>query len=166
MERHRISNVMAILLIGTAALIDGAQFIVSFIPVIDIVLDWFLAVIAGGIFGMWFALLGVNYFGGRNALAKIGTVVAAVGIELVPVLDALPAITAGVVTLILLTWSEDRAANEQLPQKAAVSAASRRQDQIDRQRALTLQRQQEAVNQNQLAANDNEAGEGQFEEAA
>jgi hypothetical protein len=126
MQETRISGITAFFLISTAVLFDAAQFLVAFIPFVDIVLDWLLGAFAACVFGVWFLVLGVNYFQGKKALAKIITMFSSVVIELVPIVDALPAITLGVVTLIFLTWAEDRENAKEALQSAQNLAGSAR----------------------------------------
>lgn len=98
MEGKRISPVTASFIIGTALIFDGLQFILT-LTVFGSVLSWFIAMIAWIIFFIWFALLGVNYAsGGGKKLAAAG---ASLITELIPLIDALPALTLGVTTVII-----------------------------------------------------------------
>lgn len=104
-QEYKISNVQIGLLVGTAVLIDGIQALLT-LTVIGSVFAVFLSVFAALSFFLWFALLGINYFGKGAAikmLASLGTLVA----ELIPIISGLPAITAGVVTLIVQSRIED-----------------------------------------------------------
>lgn len=104
------------LLVGFALIIDLVQFLVSFLHVIPwagnavaFVVGTFLSFVAYISLGVWFALLGINYFSGKRAALKILTLLATFGIELIPLLNAIPAITAGVVTMIIVSRIEDAA---------------------------------------------------------
>jgi hypothetical protein len=117
MDRNRISNGVALLLISFAVTIDGLEFFLTFLPLLGQAINLLLSVFAFCALGLWFALLGVNYFGGKKAGLKAATLFAVPVIEMVPLVSALPALTAGVVILIMATWSEDR----------GISASTRRQ---------------------------------------
>lgn len=104
-QEYKISNVQIGLLVGTAVLIDGIQALLT-LTVIGSVFAVFLSVFAAMSFFLWFASLHINYFGKGAAikmLASLGTLVA----ELIPIISGLPAITAGVVTLIVQSRIED-----------------------------------------------------------
>lgn len=107
---HRIGNVTAFFIIATAVLFDAAQFFLNFIPVLGQVAGLFITFLAISIFGVWFLLLGVNYFSGKKAglkmIASLGSVIA----ELVPLFSAFPAMTLGVVVVIIATRLEGRGA--------------------------------------------------------
>ncbi|MGB4076340.1 MAG: hypothetical protein WBK28_01380, partial [Minisyncoccia bacterium] len=111
----RIGLFHAYMLVGVAALFDLAQFLISFLHMIPFVgngiavaLTWYIAVAAAALFGMVFMVFyKVDYFNGTQALAKMLSVGGSVAIELVPVIDALPAITAGVALVIIYTTLED-----------------------------------------------------------
>lgn len=119
----RIGNVTATLLITVAALFDLLQFLLTFVPVFDVILCFFLGAVASFLFYvLWFPLIdpSIMGFGGRRgagqkklnlALAKYGTIGAAAVISLIPFLDALPEITAGVVMTIVFTRLEDVGVN-------------------------------------------------------
>lgn len=115
-QGNRISNLTAVALITVAILSDGAQFVASFfhvlIPIVGsalaFVLTWYIGMVAQILFAMWFALLGVD--GGTKSKAfatRILIYMSVFVVELVPLLNALPAITFGVVALILLARAED-----------------------------------------------------------
>jgi hypothetical protein len=67
-------------------------------PVIDFM--------AATCFFIWFAVLGVNY-SGKNGATKMLISLASFIVELIPIIDALPAITFGVAALIVQTRLED-----------------------------------------------------------
>lgn len=112
----RVGSWMTALLVSAALLIDLLQFLVSFLHVVPwignaiaFVVGTFLSFVAYISFGVWFALLGINYFAGKRAALKILTILATFGIELVPLLNMFPAITAGVITMIIVSRMEDAA---------------------------------------------------------
>jgi len=115
-QRHkaRIGNVNAGLMVGAALLFDLLQFVFSFFHIIPVVgnavaliVAWYIAAFALVVFGVWFALCGVNYFTGKRSAQKLLTAFSAVIIELVPFVNALPAITGGVIAMIIATRIED-----------------------------------------------------------
>lgn len=106
----RIPLIIFILMVSLAVLFDVLQFFASFLTVvagIGIVLCWFIAIVATISFGLWFKLLGVDYFGGKQAARKALTAISSVVVELMPLIDDLPAITAGVVLMFLFSRAED-----------------------------------------------------------
>jgi hypothetical protein len=118
MDTHkiRINSWTGGLLVGFALIIDLVQFLVSFLHVIPwagnavaFVVGTFLSFFAYISLGVWFALLGINYFSGKRAALKVLTLLATFGIELIPLLNAIPAVTAGVVTMIIVSRIEDAA---------------------------------------------------------
>jgi len=100
----KIGNVTAGLMVGTALLIDGVQFLLS-LTILLLPFSLFLTFIAFIGFGLWFSLCGVSYMKGGGKKALTGA--AAAIIELIPVVNALPATTAGVVLIIAQTRIED-----------------------------------------------------------
>lgn len=110
----RVGNIMGGALITLALLFDLLQFLVSFLHVIPwvgnaiaFVVALFITCFAYITFGIWFALLRVDYFTGKKAAVKILTLIGTLGLELMPLIDALPAITAGVITMVLVSRIED-----------------------------------------------------------
>ncbi len=83
-------------MIAIAVLIDGVQALLA-LTVFASILGSFITFVAGFGFWLWFTILGVKY-DSKKALTGLGSVVA----ELVPLLNALPAMTAGVVITIIL----------------------------------------------------------------
>lgn len=113
----RISNFTAVGMIGVALLFDSVQgllFFMNAIPVVgtvlDVVVSPLITVAAWCWFLLWFALHRVNYFD-RNGAKKLLIMLASVVVELVPLINALPGITFGVVGLIVQTRFEDGQAN-------------------------------------------------------
>lgn len=118
-EKARVGNLSAGFIVGLAIIFDLIQILVSFLHVIPfvgnaiaVVVAWFVAVVALLIFGLWFWWLGVNYFTGKRAGLKLLAVFGTFVIELVPLVDALPAITAGVVLVIIASRVEDFVGDE------------------------------------------------------
>lgn len=119
-KKPRVGAGMAMVLIATAAVFDILQFIVAFIPIADVVLDFFLGAVAWIVFVSWFSIgLHVPYFQGKQALGKVTTLAAGIAIELIPFLDIFPAITAGVVITIALSRIEDMEKTGEKPESVA-----------------------------------------------
>lgn len=106
---HRIGPVTMFFMLACALIADCLQFLVQFIPGVGQVIGWIIAFLAGGFFFMWFYMLGVSYFSGKKSFAKISAVLGMSVVELVPLVDALPALTVGVLAIILSSRAEDTA---------------------------------------------------------
>src|SRR6185437_5296383 len=113
-RKQRVTAITAIFLVGTALALDLLQDLALFVNVIPalgqalyVAASWFISILAAIVFGIWFAILGVNYFTGKKAAMKVLIAFASLVVELVPFLDALPAITFVVVALIIVTKTED-----------------------------------------------------------
>lgn len=97
------------MMIVTALLVDGVQALLTF-SVLLLPLSVLITFMAAAMFFLWFALSGVRYVGndgGKKLLVALGSTVA----ELVPVVNALPVTTAGVIGIIVQTRIEDARAN-------------------------------------------------------
>lgn len=141
----RIGMLTAGLLVGVALLFDGAQGLVTLIasvPLLQsvILMAWYLSGLAFVLFLLWFKFLGVDYLE-RNANVKLITIVLAFAFESVPIVSMIPALTLGVVAMILVTRYEDgemglmnRAAKKRknMTQKERYSAEINAQAQFDR----------------------------------
>jgi hypothetical protein len=110
---QRIKIPMAILMVGVALIFDAIQFVLLYFnallgagTVIDFVVSSVVTFWASAIFWVWFKWKGVNYFD-KNAAKKMLIMFGSFIVELVPLLDAIPAITAGVIALIIQTRIED-----------------------------------------------------------
>ena len=106
-KKNRIGLITALALVLVALLFDGAQFLVGLIPFIDIVLLPVVGITASIIFWLWFLLIDPSLMSGvkafKNQLAMAGMTIATV----IPFLDMLPEITAGVVAVIIISRAED-----------------------------------------------------------
>jgi hypothetical protein len=105
--RYRVSGVSMGFMIAIAAIFDLLQFLLT-LTVIGSLLAWLVTVFAGMIFFVWFLILGINYFSGKKAAAKVGTILSTSVLEFIPILNALPTITIGVITIALVSRMEDR----------------------------------------------------------
>lgn len=106
---QRISGTTAGFMLAVAAILDGLQVLLT-IPVIFAPLSILVTFLAACIFGIWFAILGVSYVSGKNAGLKLFSAAGSLVVELVPLLDGLPTIVAGVSGVIFATRLEDAAA--------------------------------------------------------
>lgn len=119
--KQRIGNVTAFLMISMAVIFDAVQFLLNFIPGLGQIAGLFITFLTATIFGLWFLLLGVSYFGGKKAGLKMTAAFGSVITELVPIVSALPAITMGVVVIIIATWAEDRLPTKIAPRQSRQS---------------------------------------------
>ena len=110
---YRISNLLAAIMILVALMLDLTQIFLSFtgagaiISVILITLPFYL------LFGVWFRLLGVNFFAAKNSKSLIlGTI-----IELIPFINDLPALSlmVGLTCLSVRRQDEARAKQKTAP---------------------------------------------------
>lgn len=129
-RKHTIGNLSAGLMIGTAAILDGVQFLLNF-TVFLLPLSIFLTFCSTIMFGLWFALAGVKYnqAAGRKLLIMIAMTVT----ELAPVINTIPAITAGVIGMIVQTRLEDlraSAGGKITPQTARAMVRKMRMNQL------------------------------------
>lgn len=104
---YRVSNTTAGFIIAVALLCDGAQFLLNFIPAIGQMLSWLITFSALAVFALWFALLGISYFSGKKASSKVLSLLSATVVEMVPIINAVPAITMGVIGVIVASRAED-----------------------------------------------------------
>ncbi|MEO6536429.1 MAG: hypothetical protein ABIT47_01945 [Candidatus Paceibacterota bacterium] len=116
---YRIGLISGGFMIMTAIVLDCVQVLLAFTGVLVLASD-LITFIAAPTFGIWFLMMRVNYFGGKKAMVKVTSMLTTLVVELVPIVDALPGITMGVVTVIFATRSEDR-------QKSAVVTPKRQQ---------------------------------------
>lgn len=153
----RIPTLVGIGMIIVAVVFDGLQFFLSFFHVVPwagsalaTVANVFIAFLAYIIFGLWFASLNVNFFGGKRAAVKLLAVFGTLVIEILPLIDALPAILAGVMTMIAATRIEDTIGNKETLEKMQRERAAREaQAQTLEQRRLIAART--AVEQRNMA---------------
>jgi hypothetical protein len=106
-EPHKISNVAAAGMLGVALILDLVQFLLT-LAILTVLVNILITFLAVCIFGIWFAVMGINYFQGRKAGLKVLSSFGATIIELVPVIDGLPGITAGVLGIIVSSRLEER----------------------------------------------------------
>lgn len=117
---YRIHTIMAGLMIGLAVLADGIQFLLT-LTVIGSIAAIFVSAFVWIVFLIWFAVCGVSYFDRGGAVRGL-ILISSVITELVPLINALPATTLGVVALIIHSRIEDRKRNN-IPQRQGSDAA-------------------------------------------
>lgn len=109
----RISNTIALFMLIVALFFDGVQFFLNILGMIPFLGVMFMAPLYAVVFsawlafGLWFASLKVNYFGGRKAAMKIYAIFATLVIGFIPILSMVPELTAGVFVMIIATRAED-----------------------------------------------------------
>lgn len=103
----------ALVMVLLAVFFDGLQdffLLFNLIPIVGFILSalfsWLVTIFSTVIFGLWFFLCGVSYTD-RKAATKLLIILSSVVVELIPIIDALPAITFGVVALIIVSRIED-----------------------------------------------------------
>lgn len=105
---HKISNITAGFMIMLALLFDLLQFLLT-IFVVTALLAELVTFFALCVYGVWFAIMRVNYFSGNKTGLKAASAFGSAVLELVPVLDGLPGITMGVIGVIAGTRLEEKA---------------------------------------------------------
>ncbi len=139
--KYTIGNVTAGLMIVLALIVDGVQILLT-LTVLLIPLSLLLTFFSVVGFSIWFFLLGA--YKGKGAEKKVLTSLAASVVEIVPVLSAIPAATAGVVINIVLSRVDDlkrRIGDD--PQKIAALARLRRMQDARRQREAAARQSRE-----------------------
>lgn len=145
---YRIGNVTAGLMIGVALLVDGIQFLLT-LTVIGSVVAMFVSVFVWISFVIWFALHRVSYFD-RGAATRGLILLGSVIVELIPMINALPATTLGVAALIFHTRIQDKKNMKREQARTSVRTDIQAQR---RQEAIALAREKRTARQQ--AANDN-----------
>lgn len=140
-KKYTIGNVTAGLMIVLAVIVDGLQILLT-LTVLLIPLSFLLTFFSVVGFSVWFFMLGA--YKGRGAGKKVLTSLAASVFEIVPVLNAFPAATAGVVINIILSRVDDlkKRVGED-PKKIAALARLRRMQDARRQREAAARQSRE-----------------------
>jgi len=108
-KRNRIGIIQGFLMVGTASLFDGLQVFLTYL-LIGLFINWIISIIAWTLLWGWFRLNEVNFW--DQGTRKILTVGGSGLIEIIPGVNTFPAITFGVVILIVIVWLEDTAYNK------------------------------------------------------
>lgn len=117
-KRRRIGNIVAFFLVPAALLIDATQFLfylIGLIPFIGqvaaLIFPPLIAVMAWIMFYLWFKLLGVDFMDGlmRKAVLMFSTAFS----EMVPLVNAMPLWTLGIILMIAIVRVEDAVYNKQ-----------------------------------------------------
>src|SRR5262245_1428954 len=97
-----------IFILAFAIVLDGLQFIFNLLSGVPglMVLPWFMSCVAFIALFIVFKLCGVNYLD-RNAHTKLFVMLASVVIEFIPFINAIPALTLGALSVIVITRAED-----------------------------------------------------------
>ena len=120
--QQRIGNVTAGAIIAIALIIDGVQFLLT-LTVVGSIIAAAMTFLAGFGFWLWFSILGVKYIG-KDGSKKLLIGITSFITELVPIVDALPATTLGVVLIIIQTRIEDARENagKKVTQRTALAS--------------------------------------------
>jgi hypothetical protein len=110
----RISKSTSGLMIAVAVLFDVANGLINLVPIAGQILSDFVTIVAYGTFWLWFTILGISMIDPKKALRFFGTG----GIEMIPVINALPALTLGVFLTISMVKLEDKGIALPTPAKA------------------------------------------------
>ncbi len=109
-KKHRISTSTAILMIAVALGYDGAQIATDYIHMIPVagtlmqtIIDTLITVWAWLTFFVWFKLQGISFINPKRALALNGGGL----LEIIPILNSLPAWTLAVILIIGSTRTEE-----------------------------------------------------------
>ncbi|MEK7510611.1 MAG: hypothetical protein AAB582_00010 [Patescibacteria group bacterium] len=131
MTDKKIGLGVAFLMVAVSLIIEGAQILLTFLG-IGIIATPVLTVFAWTLFFIWFAMLGVSYFDKDGAL-RLLTALSSVAVELVPIINAVPALTLGVAALIFQhnrkVEKEERRRNR--PSQPRVANDNRRREATD-----------------------------------
>ena len=103
-KKHKIGNVTAGFMLLLALIADGLQFLLT-LAVVLIPLSLLLTFLCGIGFALWFFILGA--YSGKGAEKKALTSLVSMVAEFIPVINAVPAITAGVLINIVLSRLDD-----------------------------------------------------------
>ena len=96
-----ISTFEAILATGIALAVDAFQALLGFF-IVGTFVNWMITLFVDGMFGWWFYSKGVKLFS-KNSFFSFFL---PTGIEFIPLINILPAITVGVVSTIGVSWAE------------------------------------------------------------
>lgn len=115
MDNHhqRIGNTTAVMMICVALFFDALQ-ILATVAVIGVVIGPLVSLFAFLTFFTWFKIKGIPFVAGRK---RVGVWVLTGLAEFLPLLGAIPAVTLGIIAVILITKAEDKALSEERQQQ-------------------------------------------------
>ena len=155
-KKHTVGNIAAGFMIALALIVDGIQFFLT-LTVLLMPLAIFLSILSTIIFFLWFFMLGA--YSGTGAWKRMSTSGMAAIIELVPFIGGLPAVTGGVVGVIVQTRITDARRSlgkKGTPRTAEATARLQRRKAAQAKRADGAREEREAAQQERHApANDN-----------
>lgn len=96
MEEKPLSYTVITLMVALAVFFDGTQFLLNFIPVLGQILNFFVDIFAFLSFYVWFKTYGITFMTRTRSIAMGGAWI----IEVIPILNDLPAWTAAVLIVI------------------------------------------------------------------
>jgi hypothetical protein len=141
--QYRISGTQAFFLKISAIVLDGIGFLLM-ITVVGEVGTEVIGLTGDLLYGIWFWILGVKFFGG-NARSKLLTIVANGVMEVVPFVNGVyPGFTVAVWRIVSIVKKEDEEKAERTARRSALEAEDR---QVRIQRVLAA-RAARAANQN------------------
>jgi hypothetical protein len=105
-EEEQIKGMTLVFMLVVAGFYDLIQFLISFIPILGQVISMLISVFAFLTFYLWFKTYGMNFMTPKRALTMGGGFL----VELIPILDMLPAWTATVIILVGTTKVKELAA--------------------------------------------------------
>jgi hypothetical protein len=106
-KRKRIGSAQGALMIAVAGVIDGVQFLLNFIPILGWILTSLISIFAWLAFLVWFMLNDVSYLKGKAVVLKFALIFCVPIIEVISLLNDLPAWTAYIVIMLLIVKAED-----------------------------------------------------------
>lgn len=106
-KRQRISNTQGMLMIIVAAIIDGIQFLLNFIPLVGWIMTALVSIFAWLTFFTWFKFNGVSFLDGKTAVLKFSSIFGVSILEIFPILNDLPAWVVFTIIMFFLVRSED-----------------------------------------------------------
>lgn len=110
-KRKRIGNMQGALIIGVAGVIDGVQFLLNFIPFIGWIFVSLLSIFAWMTFWFWFKLNNISFLKGKTALLRLAALSIGGIIEIIPIVNDLPAWIIAVAIMFVVVKLEDSAYN-------------------------------------------------------
>jgi hypothetical protein len=106
-KRKRIGNTQGALMVGVAATIDGVQFLLNFIPILGWILTSLISIFAWLTFFVWFMFNDVSYLKGKAVVLKVALIFCVPIVEVISILNDLPAWTAYIIIMLLIVKAED-----------------------------------------------------------